>query len=336
LIEILRESYLTDDPALEEPAEDPQFSRWLKQSFDKVTGHVGRVFLCDTSKPDEMAAPTAVERCVGTVGLMDDQGASLCALHTVYNSVEDPSRYTIHVVYPNYHQGRLTFEAKMKSMDEEVDMCVLEPAKPLTKPWIPLTYLDLATDAREGDYVYCFFYPKDPSKHQTPELFEKIIKPDKPARIWRVPASSSTAADHPTIISGNVCFSEWMQGVATYKHLPDPNGGLLVSRSGRVKGIHVKAFTCGELQSFLHSENPDEMRIAKKLNKTMSAYAPSETIPVFVPPHGLVRMLQLQGGSELLQAALAQNKVGKSQKCAKRKCTFTLRRRSLEKKKPKR
>jgi hypothetical protein len=334
---------ISDDPIFEEQHEDPQFSRWLKQSFEKVIGHVGRVFLCDTSKPNELVSPIAIERYVGTAGLMDDQGASLCALHTIFNSIEDPSRYKIHVVYPNYHQGQLAFEAKVKNMDDNVDMCLLEPAKPLTKPWIPLTYLDLATDAREGDFVYCFFYPKDPSKHQTLELFEKIMKPNKPTRIWRATASSSTLADHPTIISGSICFSDWMQGVASYNHLPDSNGGLLVSRSGRVKGIHVKAFSCGELQTFLRSKNPDEIRIAKKLSKTMNIYAPWETLPVFVPPHGLVRMLQLQGGFELLQVALLQNKelmnVEKnvdSQKCSKiskRKCPFKLRKKLLCEKK---
>lgn len=300
---------------------------------------MGRVFVCDTLKPDEVATPTTIERCVGTIGLMDDRGASLCVLHTIFDYIEDPSRFKIYVIYPNYHQGRLTFEAKVKSIDEDVDMCLLEPAKPLTKPWTPLTYLDLATDAREGDYVYCFFYPKDPSKYQTPELFEKLIKPDKPTRIWRASASSSTFADHPTIISGNICFSEWMQGVATYSHSPDSNGGLLVSRSGRVKGIHVKAVTCGELQSFLQSKNPDEMRIAKILSNTINAYPLLEALPVFVPPHGLVKMLQLRGGSKLLQAALSQNKVQMKVekkvdshmyiKMNKRKCPFNLRRRSL-------
>lgn len=231
---------LADDTLLEEQPEDPQYSKWLRQSFEKVTGHVGRVYLHNTSNPNEAASSTAAESCVGTVGLMDDQGASICALHTIYDSVEDPSRYKIHVVYPNYHQGRLAFEAKVKSMDKDADICVLEPVKPLKKPWTPLSHLELATDAREGDYIYCFFYPKDPSKHCTQKLFEKIIKPGKPARIWRAPASASTVADHPTIISGNVCLSEWMQGVATYSNLPDPNGALLVSRSGRVKGIHVK------------------------------------------------------------------------------------------------
>lgn len=292
----------------EENGDDVQYSRWVKQTFDKVTSHVGRVFLCDATKPEELDAPTDLARSVGTVGLMDEHGESICSLHTIYDAVEDPSRYKIHVVYPNYYQGRLGFEAKVKNMDEDVDICVLEPVKPLSKPWIPTSHLDLATDAREGDYVYCFFYPKDPNKHQTPKVFEKLLKPDKPARIWRAPASSSSTADHPTVISGNICFSEWMQGVATYERLPDPDGGLLVSRSGRIKGIHVKAFTCGELQDFVHSDNTDEMRVAKKLSKSMGKYAPSETIPVFVPPHGLVRILKLQGGSELLQAALLQNK----------------------------
>lgn len=344
-IQILKEKtcYVADDPILEEQSEDPQFSRWLKQCFEKVTGHVGRVYLCDTSNPIQVLTPTGVERCVGTVGLMDDCGASLCALHTIYDYVEDPSRYKIHVVYPNYHQGRLAFEARVKSMDEDVDICVLEPAEALTKPWTPLTCLELATDTRKGDSVYCFFYAKDPSKHQTPELFEKMMKPEKPARIWRAPMSSCASADHPTIIPGNVCLAEWMQGVATYSHLPDADGGLLVSRSGRVKGMHVKALTCGELQSFLQSGNPEEERIAKELNKAMSTYAPSESLPVFVPPHGLVRMLQLQGGSKLLQAALLQNKVqmtggekGNSHKVSKRKRPSNFTRRSIHEKKPKR
>lgn len=305
----------------EENLEEMQWSRWVKHAFDKVKAHIGRVYLCDLYKPEEVAAPTDLSRFVGTVGLMDESGNSICALHTVFSSVEDPRRYKIHIVYPNYHRGRLAFEAKIKNMNEDVDVCVLEPVQRLTKPMAPTTYLDLATDAREGDSVYCFFYPKDPSKHETPKILRKLIRPEKPVRIWQAKASSSSEADHPTVISGNVCFSEWMQGVATYAHLPDSNGGLLVSRSGRVKGVHVKAFTCGELRDFVHSENAHEVRVAKKLSKKMSPYSASENIPVFVPPHGLVRLLGLQGGSELVQAALLQNKVQlKVEKKHEQKC----------------
>lgn len=296
---------IVEDPILDEQPEDPQYSRWLKQSFEKVTGHIGRVFLCDMSK--SCRTSTRAKKHVGTIGLIKDTGASLCALHTIYDSIQEPSRFKIHVVYPNYHQGKLEFDAKVKSIDEDVDMCLLEPAKPLTKAWTPLTCLDVATDAREGDFVYCFFYPIDPTNHETPELYEKIIKPEKPIRIWRAAASSSPLADHPTIISGNICFSEWMQGVATYRHLPDSHGGFLISRSGRVKGVHVKTFPCGELETFLHSNNCDELRIAKLLSKTMRAYAPSQALPVFVPPHGLVRMLHLQSASQLLEIAHLHN-----------------------------
>lgn len=297
------DQYLDD-----EHGDDYQWAKWMKTAFEKVTAHVGRVYVVDTTKPEEVKDPRNVERCVGTVGLMDVHGESICALHCVYRAVEHKERYKIDVVYPNYHKGTLAFDAKPKTMDEDVDLCVLEPVTPLKKPNLPTTYLDLATDAREDDMVYCFFFPKDPLKHETPQVIRQLMRPEKALNVSR----SNTArqpADSPTIISGTVCFSEWMQGVATYERLPDANGGVIVSRSGRVKGIHVKAFTCGELREKVHSENPEELRVAKKLCKKMNSYAPSEGIPVFVPPHGLVRLLGLEGGCELLQAAIRQNKV---------------------------
>lgn len=98
-----------------------------------------------------------------------------------------------------------------------------------------------------------------------------------------------------------------MQGVVAYERPPDSKAGILISRSGRVKGTHVKAFMCGELQEKMNSENP-ELRIAKKLCQRMSSYAPSDSIPEFMPPHGLVKLLGLEGGCELVQAAIRQNK----------------------------
>ncbi|KAH9563312.1 hypothetical protein CY35_05G119700 [Sphagnum magellanicum] len=313
----------------EEFVEDVQWSRWLKAALDKVMAHVGRVFVCDTSNPQQVTAPTAdLTRCAGTVGLMNSRGDSVGALHCIFKAIEQPWRYSIHVVYPNYHSGKLTFEAKVKTLDEDIDVCVLEPIRPFSKKeTTPVTsYLDLATDAREGDSVYCFFYPKEAHKQmiETPQIFQKLLKQaaaEKTAGnklMWSSSSSSAAAAaammmsDLPTIINGNICHSEWMQGVVSYEQqLPDYcDGALLVSRSGRVKGIHVKASTCAELKELLNSPNPDELRIAKKLCKQMSNMSdPSAMVPVFVPPHGLVRLLGLEGGSELLEAAVQQNKV---------------------------
>ena len=229
----------------DEHGDDYQWAQWMKTAFEKVTAHVGRVYVIDTTKPEEMKDPHNVERCVGTVGLMDVHGESICALHCVYHAVEHKHRYRIDVLYPNYHKGALAFNAKPKTMDEDVDLCVLEPVTPLKKPNLPTTYLDLATDAREDDVVYCFFFPKDPLKHETPQVIRHLIRPEKAIASRSNPRQP---AESPTIISGTVCFSEWMQGVVTYERLPDANGGVIVSRSGRVKGIHVKAFTCGELR----------------------------------------------------------------------------------------
>lgn len=299
-------------------ADDIQWSKWMKAAFEKVICHVGRVYVVDTTKPEEVKAPRAEERCVGTASLMDVHGESISALHCVYAAVEEPQRYKIHVAFPNYHKGALAFEAKITAMDEDVDVCVLEPKEPLKKPHLPTTYLDLATDVREDDVVYCFFYPRDPLKHQTPNVIRSLLMVDKPATL-RPGLSPKQVQDTPTILNGTVCFSEWMQGVATYERLPDSNGGILVSRSGRVKGLHVKAFTCGELREKVHSDNPEELRVAKKLCRRMSTYAPSEGVPVFVPPHGLVRLLGLEGGCELLQAAIRQNKTHSKGAAAKAK-----------------
>lgn len=279
----------------------------MKAAFEKVMCHVGRVYVVDTTKPQEVKAPRTEERCVGTASLMDVHGESIAALHCVYAAVEDPQRYKIHVAFPNYHKGALAFEAKLRAMDEDVDVCVLEPKEALKKPFLPTTYLDLATDVREDDVIYCFFYPKDPLKHQTPKVIQSLLMVEKPATLRPGP-SPKQVHDVPLILNGTVCFSEWMQGVATYERLPDSDGGILVSRSGRVKGLHVKAFTCGELREKVHSDNPEELRVAKKLCRRMSTYAPSEGVPAFVPPHGLVRLLGLEGGCELLQAAIRQTK----------------------------
>ena len=277
----------------------------MKTAFEKVISHVGRLYLVDTTKEEEVKDSRSVERCVGTVSLMDVHGECICALHCIYPAVESPERYKMYASFPNFPKGCLSFEAKLRIMDEKVDVCVIEPVQPLKKPYLPTSYLDLATDVREDDIIYCFFFPKDPLKHVTPQVLQNLLMVEKnnPLRAARRPQ------DNPTIITGTVCFSEWMQGVAAYERPPDCNGGILVSRSGRVKGIHVKAFTCGELRAKANSENPEELRVARKLCKKMSTYAPSDVIPAFVPPHGLVRLLGLEGGCELLQAAIRQNKV---------------------------
>jgi hypothetical protein len=274
----------------------------MKTAFEKVVSHVGRLYLVDTTK--EVKEARGEERCVGTASLMDVHGECICALHCIYPAVENPERYKIFATFPNYQKGWLSFEAKPRVMDEAVDVCVIEPLHPLKKPHLPTSYLDLATDVREDDIIYCFFFPKDPLKHVTPEVLQNLLTLEK-----KNPLRARRTQDNPTIITGTVCFSEWMQGVAAYERPPDCNGGILVSRSGRVKGIHVKAFTCGELRAKVNSENPEELRVARKLCKKMSTYAPSDGIPVFVPPHGLVRLLGLEGGCELLQAAIRQNKV---------------------------
>lgn len=294
-----------DLQAEEEHPDDIQWTRWMKTTFEKVISHVGKLYLVDTTKEEEMKDTRAEERCVGTVSLMDCHGEAICALHCIHPAVGNPERYKIYAAFPNYHKGCLSFEAKPRIMDEDVDVCVIEPMQPLKKPYLPTSYLDLATDVREDDIIYCFFYPKDPLKHETPKVITNLLMLEKknPLRVARNPQ------EQPTIITGTVCFSEWMQGVAAYERPPDCNGGILVSRSGRVKGIHVKAFTCGELRAKVHSENPEELRVARKLCKRMSTYAPTDGIPVFVPPHGLVRLLGLEGGCELLQAAIRQNKV---------------------------
>ncbi|XP_073395946.1 uncharacterized protein [Physcomitrium patens] len=295
----------------QEHQDDIQWSRWMRTAFEKVIAHVGRVYLVDTTKEEEVKDARAEERCVGTVGLMDVHGESICALHCIYPAVENPEKYKIYVSFPNYHKGCLSFEAKTRAVDENVDVCVIAPVQPLKKPYVPATYLDLATDVREDDIVYCFFYPKDPLKHVTPSVLHNLLPAEKNHPLRDAPGRKSK--DLPTIITGTVCFSEWMQGVAAYERPPDCNGGILVSSSGRVKGIHVKAFTCGELRAKSNSDNPEELRVARKLCKKMSTYAPSDGIPVFVPPHGLVRLLGLEGGCELLQAAIRQHKVKPTQ-----------------------
>jgi len=277
----------------------------MKTAFEKVISHVGKLYLLDTTKPDQ--APD----CVGTATLMDCHGEALCALHCIHPAVEHPDRYKLQVTFPNFHKGSLTFEAKPKTIDEDVDVCVIEPTQPLKKPYLPTSYLDLATDVREDDVIYCFFYPRDPLKHETPKTITNLLT----LTLENSKKTRTTPQEPPTIITGTVCFSEWMQGVAAYERPPDCNGGILVSRSGHVKGMHVKAFTCGELRAKVHSENPEELRVARKLCTRMSTYAPTEGIPVFVPPHGLVRLLGLEGGCELLQAAMKQNKT-KVKMCA--------------------
>lgn len=292
--------------AEEEHPGDVQWTRWMKTAFEKVVSHVGRVYLVDTTKEEEVRNARAKERCVGTAGLMDVHGESVCALHCIRPAVENPGRYKIYVAFPNYHKGCFSFEARTKTVDADVDVCVVEPVQPLKKPFQPTTYLDLATDVREDDVVYCFFFPEDPLKHVTPPVLQQLMSVEKKHPVRDGPARRPE--ELPSIIPGTVCFSEWMQGVVAYERPPDSNGGILVSRSGRVKGLHVKAFTCGELREKMNSENAEELRIAKKLCQRMSSYAPGDGIPVFVPPHGLVKLLELEGGCELLQAAIRQNK----------------------------
>lgn len=286
-----------DLQAEEEHLDDIQWTRWMKTAFEKVISHVGKLYLVEKEANEAESNELKDSQCVGTVSLMDCHGEAICALHCIHPAVENPEKYKIHASFPNYSKGALTYEAKPKNMDEEVDVCVIEPSTPLKKPYLPTSYLDLATDVREDDVIYCFFYPKDPLKHETPKPLSNLLI-EKKKKYVQV----------PSIMSGTVCFSEWMQGVAAYERPPDCNGGVLVSRSGRVKGIHVKAFTCGELRAKVHSENPEELRVARKLCKRMSTYAATECIPVFVPPHGLVRLLGLEGGCELLQAAVRQSK----------------------------
>ncbi|KAG0577260.1 hypothetical protein KC19_5G142900 [Ceratodon purpureus] len=302
----VRASPVLDLRVEEEHPDDIQWTRWMKTAFEKVISHVGRLYLVDTTKEEEVKDARGEGRCVGTVSLMDCHGECICALHCIYPAVENPERYKIYAAFPNYLRGCLSFEAKPRIMDEEVDVCVIEPVQPLKKPYLPTSYLDLATDVREDDIIYCFFFPRDPLKHVTPQVLQNLLMVEKknPLRA----AAARRPQDNPTIIAGTVCFSEWMQGVAAYERPPDCNGGILVSRSGRVKGIHVKAFTCGELRAKVNSENPEELRVARKLCRKMSTYAPTDGIPVFVPPHGLVRLLGLEGGCELLQAAIRQNK----------------------------
>jgi len=112
----------------------------------------------------------------------------------------------------------------------------------------------------------------------------------------------------PTIVPGTVCFSEWMQGVAAYERPPNYRGGIPESRSGRVKGIHAKSFTCGELRDKMNSENPEELRVAKKLCQKLSSYAPGDSVPAFVPPHGLVKLLELGGVSSFCKPPFSKTR----------------------------
>lgn len=125
----------------------------MKTAFEKVVSHVGRVYLVDATK-EEVKNARAKERCVGIAGLMDVHGESICALHCIQPALENPERYKIYVAFPNYHKGCFSFEAKIRTMDADVEVCV-EPVQPLRILSSPQTYLDLATDVREHDIVYC-------------------------------------------------------------------------------------------------------------------------------------------------------------------------------------